>query len=299
MTTPPLFICGPTAAGKSRIALLLAEAFDGEIINADAFQLYRGLDVLTAAPGSDEKARVRHHLYGISDPGRAHDAESYRRLALPLITEVASRGKLPIVVGGSGLYLKFLTHGPSALPPGDPELRRRLEATPLPDLVRQLEELDPEGAGTVDRKNPRYVQRALEICLLTGAPASAQRRSFEQKERPDLRGLMIQWPRPDLHERIGKRTQTMLESGALAEVADLPEGSPADRAIGVSQIRAHLAGLTDLEACCEQIAAATRQYAKRQETWFRREKWLQPLPGKTTDDQVLAHMSTHFPDIAL
>ncbi|NIP97949.1 MAG: tRNA (adenosine(37)-N6)-dimethylallyltransferase MiaA, partial [Akkermansiaceae bacterium] len=134
----PLFICGPTASGKSSAALEIADACHGEIINADAFQLYRGLETLTAAPSPQEQALVPHHLYSVIDPTEVLDAGHYRELALPVLAEVAARGKLPIVVGGSGLYLKFLSHGPSPLPAADPDLRSELEALSLAELNRRL-----------------------------------------------------------------------------------------------------------------------------------------------------------------
>lgn len=297
MNPSPLFICGPTASGKTGFALAIAKALDGEIINADAFQLYRGLEVLTAAPNADEQSEVPHHLYGISNPAEAHDAEGYRRLAQAAIEDVVGRGRVPLVVGGSGLYLKFLTHGPSPLPTGDPALREKLEATPLPALVRQLEERDPETASTIDTQNRRYVQRALEICLLTGQPASALRQSFTNQDENALCGLVIEWPRAVLHERIETRTRQMLDSGALDEVAALPDDSPASRAIGVKQIRAHLAGEITLATCLEQIAAATRQYAKRQETWFRRESWLKPVPGEISSPELTELVQRRFPKL--
>lgn len=277
----PVYLCGPTASGKSGLALALADALDGEIVNADAFQLYRGAPVVTAAPGSDDLARVPHHLYGVLDPTESCDAMRYRRLALPVIEEIQSRGRVPVVTGGSGLYLKFVTHGPSPLPPGNSALRDELDARPLASLVGQLSDLDPAEAARTDLANRRYVTRALEICLLAGRPCSELRDRWESRAREidaRLTGLLIRRQRPDLHDRIERRTGKMLDHGALEEVSALPAGAHGlARAIGVPQIRDHLAGLTDLETCRERITAATRRYAKRQETWFRREGWLRPV----------------------
>lgn len=289
MKLTPLFLCGPTASGKSSVALALAEALDGEIVNADAFQLYRGLEVITAAPSAQEQTLAPHHLYGIADPSASHDAASYLSLATPVIDEIASRGRLPIVVGGSGLYLKFLTHGPSPLPPADPALRRELEKQALPDLYARLQELDPEGAARIDPQNPHYVQRALEICLLTGQAASVLRDSFDTVDESTLRGVLLQWERPTLHQRIALRTEQMLSQGALEEVAQLTKISPTTtKAIGIREIQAHLSGESTLDQCAEKIATATRQYAKRQESWFRREKWLHAIPGETTHHDFAA-----------
>ena len=258
----------------------MARQLDGEIVNADAFQLYRGLEIVSAAPSTAELAIVPHHLYGVLAPTDLADAGSYIRLAKPVIEEIQSRGKTPIVTGGSGLYLKFLTHGPSPLPTGDAALRATLDARPLEDLVAELTELDPAEAARTALQNRRFVSRALEICLLTGGKASDLRDQWEAKTRhisASLRGLVIQRSRPDLHSRIARRTRAMLDSGALEEVAALAKVSAnLEKAIGFREIRALLAGETDRATCEELINAATRQYAKRQETWFRREKWLAP-----------------------
>lgn len=282
MPTDPIafYVCGPTASGKSAIALQMARELDGEIVNADAFQLYRGLEIVSAAPPEKEKKLVPHHLYGVLDPSESADAGSYMRLAKPVIAEILSRGKTPIITGGSGLYLKFLTHGPAPLPTGDAELRAELDASPLEDLVSQLQALDPVEASRTALQNRRFVSRALEICLLTGQKASDLRDQWESKTREisaHLRGLVIQRTRPDLHARIALRTRAMLDGGAIKEIAALENVSTnCEKAIGFREIRSLLAGEIDRATCEELINAATRQYAKRQETWFRREKWLVP-----------------------
>jgi tRNA dimethylallyltransferase len=272
------YICGPTASGKSALALEMAGKLDGEIVNADAFQLYRGLEIVSAAPSGHERSLVPHHLYGAIDPAEAADAGTYMRLAKPVIEEIQSRGKTPIITGGSGLYLKFLTHGPAPLPTGDAKLRAELDARPLEDLIAQLSALDPVEASRTALQNRRFVSRALEICLLTGEKASELRDQWETKTREisaDLRGIVIQRSRPDLHARIAARTRAMLEGGAIEEVAALTKVSRnCEKAIGFREIRSLIAGEINRATCEELINAATRQYAKRQETWFRREKWL-------------------------
>ena len=274
----PIHICGPTASGKSALALEMARKLDGEIVNADAFQLYRGLEIVSAAPSLEERAMAPHHLYGVLDPAETSDAGSYVRIALPVIAEIQSRGKTPVITGGSGLYLKFLTHGPAPLPGGDAALRAELDARPLAELVAQLGLLDPVEAARTALRNRRFVSRALEICLLTGQKASALRDQWESKTREisaSLRGWVIQRPRTELHARIARRTRRMLDGGAVEEVAALTSVSPnCEKAIGLREIRALLAGEVDRATCEELINAATRQYAKRQETWFRREWWL-------------------------
>ena len=253
---------------------------DGEIVNADAFQLYRGLEIVSAAPSADEFASSPHHLYGVLEPTTAADAQLYVNLATPVIAEIQSRGKTPIITGGSGLYLKFLTHGAAPLPTADAALRAQMDARTLEDLVGELQQLDPVEAARTALQNRRFVSRALEICLLSGGKASDLRDQWESKTAEissQLRGVVIQRTRPDLHARIARRTRAMLDGGALEEVAALAHVSNnCEKAIGFREVRALLAGDIDRSTCEELINAATRQYAKRQETWFRREKWLLP-----------------------
>lgn len=277
----PFYLCGPTASGKSSLALELAALWDGEIVNGDAFQLYRGLPVLTAAPSTAELARAPHHLYQILDPDEHCDAMHYRRLAMPVLDEILSRGKTPIVVGGSGLYLKFLSHGPSPLPSGDPALRAKLATQSLDQLVAELTRLDPTEAARTDHENRRYVTRALEICLLSGRPCSELRDRWASRQREydaTLHGIYLQRPRAELHRRIETRTNQMLESGAIEEVQSLTSHAEnISGIIGVQPIRELLADEIDRSTCRQRILTATRQYAKRQETWFRREQWLQRI----------------------
>lgn len=272
------FVCGPTASGKSARALEIATELGGEIVNADAFQLYRGLEVLTAAPPLEDRHKRPHHLYGVLSPDQPVDAMAYLRLVVPVIEEILGRGKTPVITGGSGLYLKFLSHGPSPLPPGEPALRAELDAAPLEELVSRLQTLDPVEAARTDLKNRRYVSRALEVCLLAGVPCSTLRDDWEAASTAraeKLRGLLISRPRPELHDRIARRTRQMLDGGAIEEVAALQNAAPGlEKAIGYGEIRRHLAGEIDRAECEALINAATRQYAKRQDTWFRRESWL-------------------------
>jgi tRNA dimethylallyltransferase len=214
-------------------------------------------------------------------PDQPCDAMRYRELALPVLEEIQGRGRLPIVVGGSGLYLKFLSHGPSPLPSGDPELRATLEPLSLEELVTELKRHDPVEAARTDLANRRFVTRALEICLLSKQPCSTLRDRWESRQdeiNAELSGIIIQRERADLHDRIQQRTARMLDEGAIEEVRTLTAPDHGlGKAIGVSQIRRLIAGEIDRDTCHTEIATATRQYAKRQETWFRRESWLQRL----------------------
>lgn len=274
----PVYVCGATASGKTAYALDLAAKLQGEIVNCDAFQLYREIPVLSAAPSPTERGACPHHLFGVLEAGDSCDAGRFEQMARPVIADIQRRGKVPIVVGGSGLYLKFLTHGASPLPRGDAELREKMRDKPVAELLAELSRLDPEEAAQVDATNHRYVSRSLEICLLSGEKVSALRDRWAEKTRKiegKLRGVWLQRPREDLHARIGKRTAMMLRDGAIDEVRALGqlEGNW-QKAIGVKEIRRYLEGEISRERCEELIVFATRQYAKRQETWFRREGWL-------------------------
>ncbi|MCB1276506.1 tRNA (adenosine(37)-N6)-dimethylallyltransferase MiaA [Prosthecobacter sp.] len=271
------FITGPTASGKSALAVALAENIGGEIVNADAFQLYDGMDILTAKPTAAERGRVPHHLYGVLPLTESCDAQSYHSLAVPVIQDIAARGRTPIVVGGSGLYVKALTHGLSPLPAASPSLRERFKHLSPGEKIVWLMQRDPEAATTVNLRNPRYVERALEICLLTGRPQSGLRRSFEET-KPQVNGVTLEWNRETLYQRINQRTLTMFDSGLISEVSALGPLSPtSEKAIGVREVREHLAGRATLDQTIAAIQQSTRHYAKRQITWFRRERCFQTI----------------------
>ena len=277
----PFYVCGPTASGKSSLALQLAREMDGEIVNADAFQLYRGIDTISAAPSESEKSQAVHHLYAVLDPSETCDAQRFVNLARPVLDEIISRGKTPIVTGGSGLYLKFLTHGPSPLPTSDAAMRQELDALPHEEIIARLQAVDPEEAAQINLTNRRYVSRSLEIFLLSGTPASTLRKNWQHvsdERTASLQGIVIQRPREVLHQRIAERSVAMLEANAIEEVRTLRhQFSPTcAKAIGIPQILALLDGQLTHEQCLQKIIEATRQYAKRQETWFKRETWLTP-----------------------
>ncbi|MEK0448065.1 MAG: tRNA ((37)-N6)-dimethylallyltransferase MiaA [Verrucomicrobiota bacterium] len=264
------FILGPTAVGKSELAVQLAEAVGGEIVGADAYQIYSRLDILSAKPDKAMLARVPHHLVGEIPLAQPFDVATFRSMALARIREIADRGNVPIICGGAGLYVRALTHGiAEGLPQADSALRARLENEPLSTLVGRLRELDP--AATVDENNRRRVVRALEVCMLTGRPFSSFR--DEWNDAPPVRGVIVSRPREDLQRRIELRTEAMFAAGVVAEVANSgPIGPTAEQMLGLREIRAHIAGDLSLQACKAAITLATRQYAKRQMTWFRRER---------------------------
>jgi tRNA dimethylallyltransferase len=264
-------LTGPTASGKSSLALELARRIGGEVVNADAFQLYAELPIITAQPTQAERSELPHHLYGVLSVTQRCDAQRYHDLASAVIQEIASRGKWPIVVGGSGLYVKSLTHGLAPLPPVPESLRAEVASFSKQERIARLLALDPEAKCNVPLENDRYVSRALEVCLVTGLPQSTLRSQWQQAQ-PQFHGIILQRERTDLVERINLRTETMFEAGIIDEVKALPTHSPnAEKAIGVQQVRAHLAGEFTKDEAMEAIRVATRQYAKRQATWFRRE----------------------------
>ena len=286
--TPFFIIAGPTAVGKSDVAIEVAERCGGEIVGADAFQVYRGLDLLTAQPSSAQRARVPHHLLGEIPLTQSFDVAQYLRAASERLAGLCARGRAPIVVGGTGLYLRALLRGLADLPGADADLRAGLESQPLAELQRQLAELDPIGAARLDLQNPRRVIRALEVCLLTGRPFSSFRAQWSGPP-PGVRGVVLTRQRAALCTRIDERTAAMFAAGVVEEVRAAGEVGPtAGQALGLREIRAHLAGKLSHADCIASIQLATRQYAKRQMTWFRRETALTSIDLAAADPAQLA-----------
>src|SRR5437588_2286575 len=268
------FIVGPTATGKSEIAADVAHGLNAEIVSADAFQIYRGLDLLAAKPDAVTMAKVPHHLIGAMSILEEMNAERFRKLALGAISEIHSRGKLAIVVGGSGLYIKALTHGLSCVPAADPDLRAQLNELSLADLQEKLRGLDPKT--DVDLKNRLRVARALEICLLSGMRASEERDGWQR----DIanHGVFVFRDREDLYERINQRVGEMFEAEVIAEVRGAGVMSEtASKMIGLREIRELLDGKMSIPQAVAAIQQTTRHYAKRQLTWFRRQTNFQSL----------------------
>ena len=282
------FIVGPTATGKSQLAADVAQKLGAEIIGADAFQIYRGLDLLSAKPDASTLAKAPHHLIGTMPISHEMNAEKFRRIALQTLAEVHSREKLALVVGGSGLYVKALTHGLSPLPPIDPKLRADLGEMSLNELRTKLTGLDPQTAHKIDIKNRRRMIRAIEICVATGKPASTQRAEWSAVAEVDdpgqpastmpATGVFVYRERDELYARINRRVETMFESGVTEEVRAVGAVSAtASQMIGLREIRELLAGKMSILQCTVAIQQATRRYGKRQLTWFRRQTNFSPL----------------------
>ena len=275
------FIVGPTATGKSELAADLACKIGAEIVSADAFQLYRRLDLLTAKPDASTLAKAPHHLIGITPLHEEMNAENYRRAASRAIDEIHLRGNLAIVAGGSGLYIRALTHGLTPLPGSDPKLRATLNAMSLDELHARLTELDPEAAKKIDLKNRRRVVRALEICVLTGKPASEISRARSAPIATGsgstiaATGVFVFRDREELYARINQRVESMFENGVIEEVRTAGKVSlTASQMIGFREIQQLLHGSADagsISQCVAAIQQATRRYSKRQLTWFRRQ----------------------------
>jgi tRNA dimethylallyltransferase len=273
----PVFLPGPTAVGKSEIALCLAEKIGGEIISTDSMQVYRGLDIGTAKPSSAEHARVPHHLIDVCELSEAFDAAQFVRLAAQAVAEIQSRGRTPIFCGGTGLYFKAFLEGLGEAPATDIKLRAKLEAAPLEILLTELRELDPVTFEKIDRQNPRRVVRAVEVIRLTGRKFSDQRAEWKT-QNPKLKTqnyFCLTRAMDDLRQRIDFRVDEMFRRGLVVETEQLlkrglAESKFAMQAIGYRQVVEYLHGERSLAETIELVKIRTRQFAKRQLIWFRR-----------------------------
>lgn len=292
---PCLTITGPTASGKSELAIQVAERINGEIVSADAFQIYKGMSVLTAQVPENERRGIPHHLVGCIDPMQDFDVATYLSLAREKIREVRASGRQPILVGGTGLYIRAVLRGlAEGLPAADPTLRAQMELEGLDYMVSKLVQLDPAASTSVDLRNPRRVIRALEVCLLTGRPFTSFRAPAESPGPPV--GIWITHPRSELNARIELRAIHMLKSGAVDEIATVEDqlGLTANQAIGISAIRKFLRGQSTIEQVKEELVVKTRQYAKRQESWFKREDGLVATSKESAIQSALRVMSTNL-----
>lgn len=283
---PSVCIVGPTACGKSPVAMELAERLRGEIISVDSMQVYRGLDIGTAKPSAAELARVPHHLVDVAELTESFDAARFIELAKAAEAGIRQRGRLPIFCGGTGLYFNAWFNGLGEAPSGDPAVRAELEATPLGKLLIELEAKDPATFAVIDRRNPRRVVRALEVIRLTGKPFSEQRAAWNEEKAqrqatfPPIFGLRRS--PDDLRRRIERRVDAMFAEGLVAETRGLLEkglegNRTALQALGYRQVADHLRGELGLRQTIEFVKLKTWQFARRQQTWFRNQlpvQWL-------------------------
>ncbi len=283
---PVILLMGPTAAGKSAAARALAQRWPVEIINVDSATIYRQMDIGTAKPDADERRAVRHHLLDIRDPAQSYSVAEFRQDALELITAIRQRGHLPVLAGGTMMYFHVLQHGLADLPPADARLRtelaERAEREGWPALHAWLEQLDPATAARLAPNDSQRIQRALEVCLITGRPMSAalaqtpRAHNNNELSRDNTITLSLEpSDRSALHQRIAQRFDAMLAAGLVTEVralyerGDLHPGLPSIRCVGYRQLWPLVAGESSLPEARERAIAATRQLAKRQITWLR------------------------------
>mgnify|MGYP000320072229 FL=1 len=283
MKAPLIIICGPTATGKSDLAIEVAKKFDGEIINADSMQLYRGMDIGTAKLTFAERESIPHHLLDVLDVSEDASVAQYQTLARAAVDEIMGRGKAAIVVGGTGLYIKSIIDEMN-FPETDPEIRKKLEgeaeALGVAELYARLRVLDPEAAAAIEPANTRRIIRALEVIEATGEPYSANLPSDVSLRYPEALHFGLAMERSHLAPRIERRVRRMWEQGLVAEVEGLISqglllGKTAQRAIGYAQVISALAGEITEEQAMEETIVATRQYVRRQETWFKRDQRIQ------------------------
>ena len=270
-------LLGPTASGKSSLGITLAQRFKGEIISADSRQVYRGLDIGTAKVTPPEQALVPHHVLDVADPREVYTVAQFQRDAISAINDILKRSHQPFLVGGSPHYIQAVVDNldiPHIEP--QPELRAQLEKRPLPELLLQLEELDPRSAATIDHHNPRRVIRALEVCLVSGKPFSQQRKMSEPLYQSLLLG--IEWPREVLYRKIDERVDERMQQGMVQEVQRLlDEGISHQRleALGLEYryITCWLTGAFENEdEMVQKLKYAIHDFTRRQLTWFRKEK---------------------------
>ena len=280
---PVVALMGPTASGKTRLGIQLAQAFGGEIISVDSGLVYRGMDIGTAKPDLAERQGVVHHLIDILDPAEAFSTGQFRSQALALMAQIHNRGHLPLLVGGTMLYFNALFNGLAELPAADPEVRREIDQEAALKgwgfLHQELARIDPQAALRIHHNDPQRIQRALEVYRIAGVPLSELCKETQTQVPPYrfIRVILAPSDRELLQQRIRGRFLAMLEQGLVEEVkrlylrGDLNESMPSIRAVGYRQVWAHLKGEMGYAEMTERAVIATRQFAKRQYTWLRRE----------------------------
>jgi tRNA dimethylallyltransferase len=290
-------LTGPTASGKTALAVELARRLRAEIVNADSQQVYRGLDAGTAKPTEEELAAAPHHLLDIAEPGEGMDAARWLELADGAIAAIAARGRVPLVVGGTGLYLRALLHGVAAAPGRDPELRASLEAEAArggrASLHRRLARVDPAAAAKIGENDLVRIVRALEIAASgrTQSEVFAEHRFCEERYRARI--LALDLPRPELHRRIDERVPDLFRGGLLEEAARLSTregGLPRRLPIGYAEAAEVVAGRLELDEAIRRVRVDHRRYARRQIIWLRREPGLEWLAAPVDPGALAAEI---------
>ena len=274
MSDPVIYITGATASGKSALAMRLANRLGGEIISVDSMQVYCGLNIGTAKPSAQEQNEIQHHLIDVAQLSEAFDAAQFVSLAQQALKLIWKRGRVPIFCGGTGLYFRALIEGLGESPPGDESLRDELAQMPIESLVTELRIKDPEAAKQVDLKNSRRLLRAIEVIRLTGRPYSEQRIGWNNVDKAPQNLFCISRDVDVLNQRIHKRVDEMFNQGLVEETQTLIKkglrnNRNACQALGYRQVLDLLDGKLDLENVVHQVKTKTRQFAKRQRSWFR------------------------------
>jgi tRNA dimethylallyltransferase len=293
--TPSIFaIIGPTASGKSALALALARQLDADILCVDSMTIYRHMNIGTAKPTAVEQAGVRHHLIDVIDPDQEFTAARFVAQADEVIAAAKSSGRRVVAVGGTPMYFKTLFEGLFEGPGADPELRAALQATPPEQLYEQLRQVDPEAAARFHMNDSRRLIRAMEVFHLTGKPISAHQREWGGTHRHAATWIGLHWEREEINRRINARTKQMIADGWVEETRSLLNrfqlSKTASEAAGYAELIDHLRGRQSLEDAIEQIKIATRQLARRQMKWFRRFENVRWLNGATPAEEHARHI---------
>ena len=292
-----IVIVGATGSGKTDLSIGVAEHFGAPIISTDSRQFYRGMAIGTAQPSREQMARVEHHLVDCLDVCENFNCGAYERVALERLEELFAKHDTVVAVGGSGLYIKSLCEGMDDLPDVEPALReellKRLETEGLESLVEQLRELDEDYYNEVDKCNPQRVLRAVEVCLTTGQPYSLLRKGGTKQRNFEIVKIGIDYPREELYDRINRRVDMMMEEGLEAEArAMLPQRHlNALQTVGFSELFDYFDGTISKEEAIELIKRNSRRYAKRQMTWFRRDKDIEWFT-KPKPEEVIAYVES-------